>query len=188
MNNKSEKALEELAGRILHYEAKAAESVTQSTEDFVQGMKNENTTRKTKADVAHFRVWLHVRGIDTKIEKLAPAELDKHMASFFLEATKPDRSQYEPDSLTAIQGSLMRYLLENLYPFDLKTAAEFKHSRDVLASKRKLLKSEGKGNKRRKSDPFTSEEIAKLWEEKLLGAGKLYNIVMIFTIHVDLGL
>jgi hypothetical protein len=36
---------------------------------------------------------------------------------------------------------------------------EFHHCRELLTAKRKRLKSQGLGNKRRKADPFSSDDI-----------------------------
>ena len=46
---------------------------------------------------------------------------------------------------------------------------EFKHSRDVLMSKRKLLKQQGKGNRENKAEILSKDEINILYEKNLLG-------------------
>ena len=49
---------------------------------------------------------------------------------------------------------------------------EFYHSREVLAAKRKYLKLQGLENKRRKEDPFSSDNNDLLFRKKLFGTGK----------------
>ena len=53
---------------------------------------------------------------------------------------------------------------------------EFHHCRELLTAKRKRLKSQGLGNKRRKADPFSSDDIDLLFQKKLLGTGKFLKI------------
>ena len=52
---------------------------------------------------------------------------------------------------------------------------EFHHSREVLAAKRKHLTSRGLRNKRRKADPFSSDDIGLLFQKRLLVTGKFLN-------------
>ena len=58
------------------------------------------------------------------------------------------------------------------YSENLATSAVFSHSREVLESKMKQLKSLGKGNSPNKSQPLTPEEIDILYEKNLLGSGR----------------
>ena len=46
---------------------------------------------------------------------------------------------------------------------------EFKHPRDVLVSKRKMLRQQGGGNKERRADPFTQDGIEILYSKNVLG-------------------
>ncbi|XP_071157837.1 uncharacterized protein KIAA1958-like [Mytilus edulis] len=85
-------------------------------------------------------------------------------------AKKCDGGDYEPDTLKSIQGSKNRHLTEKRCNIDLIKDKEFKHSRDVLMFKRKLLRQSGKGNKPKKAEPLTKEEIDILYQKKLLGA------------------
>ncbi|VDH96491.1 Hypothetical predicted protein, partial [Mytilus galloprovincialis] len=79
-----------------------------------------------------------------------------------------DRKEYEPDSLKCIQSSIHIYLNEKSNISILKDK-EFAHSRNVLGAKRKALKGKGLGNKKRRADPFTSDEIDSLFNKNLLG-------------------
>ncbi|CAC5360214.1 unnamed protein product [Mytilus coruscus] len=53
---------------------------------------------------------------------------------------------------------------------------EFKHSRDVLTSKRKYLRQQGKGNRPNQADPITKEEIDMLYQKGLLGGGNAKSL------------
>ena len=46
---------------------------------------------------------------------------------------------------------------------------DFKMSREVLKSKRKELKSMGKGNRENRSEPLTAEEEETLWTKEVMG-------------------
>lgn len=134
-------------------------------------MKNANTKRKTKSDVNKFKTWLREQALSEEFEKMEPSKLDIELARFFLNVKKSDSNEFEPDTLRSFQGSINRYLSDKDYKANIILDAQFKHSRDVLASKRKLLKQKGLGNKRLRSDPFTQEEQKILWEKSILGTG-----------------
>ncbi|CAG2240035.1 unnamed protein product [Mytilus edulis] len=127
---------------------RAAEQMT--IDEFIDQMRNKNTSRKTNSD-----------------------ELDLLLARFFMTAKKCDGGDYEPDTLKSIQGSINRHLTEKHCNINLIKDKECKHSRVVLVSKRKLLRQNGKGNKPKKAEPLTKEEIDILYQKKLLGAGKI---------------
>jgi hypothetical protein len=100
-------------------------------------------------------------------------ELNMLLARFYLSVRTKLNREYEPDSLKIIQSSISRYLNEKRNINILKDK-EFQHSRDVIDAKRKELKGKGLGNKKNRSDPFTSEDIYSLYRQNLLGTGKLY--------------
>ena len=57
-------------------------------------------------------------------------------------------------------------------PYSIKDDSVFSHSKRVLESKRKSLKSQGKGNKKLKAEPLEKEDIMLMYERNVLGAGK----------------
>ena len=141
------------------------------TFNFVESMKNANTKAKTMSDLKKFNEWLLSVGEERSIETIAPEDLDLYMARFFLSIRKKNDKEYEPDSLKSYQSSLHRYLTEKKYNGNILTDESFKHSRDVLSSKRKALKQQGLGNKVLWADPFTDDEMNVLKTKKLLGKG-----------------
>ncbi|CAC5377808.1 unnamed protein product [Mytilus coruscus] len=147
---------------------RAAEQMT--TDEFIDQMRNKNTSRKTNSDVNKLKTWLSDQNELREFHKIPPQELDLLLARFFMTAKKCDGGDYEPDTLKSIQGSINRHLTEKHCNIDLIKDKEFKHSRDVLMSKRKLLRQNGKGNKQKKTEPLTKEEIDILYQKKLLGA------------------
>ena len=96
---------------------------------------------------------------------------------------------YEPDTLTGVQNSIDRHLKDLKIHVDIKKDETFSHSRRVLEAKRKELKGQGKGNKKNKAEPLDSDDIQKMYEKQVLGAGmfgiyknfKVPNVKILFT-------
>ena len=134
--------------------------------------QNPSTVRKTKAYVKKITDFLGEEQETRPVETIPPRELNMYLARFFLSVRKNNQSECEPDTIKAYQSSLQRYLNDRNYPESLLTGSSFKHSRDVLTSKRKALKQRGLWNKKNRAEPFTEEEISILFQKKLLGSGK----------------
>ena len=96
---------------------------------------------------------------------------------FTLSIKKTGGHDYEPDSLVSKFNSVGRYVRDKKPGTKMMTDEAFHHSREVLRAKCKELKSKGKGNKPRKSDPFSKDDIAKLKASKELSTGTLYIFV-----------
>lgn len=77
--------------------------------------------------------------------------------------------------MSGVQNSIDRHLKDLKINVDIKKHEAFSHSRRVLEAKRKDLKSQGKGNKKNRAEPLDSDEIQKLYEKQILGAG-MYSI------------
>jgi hypothetical protein len=108
---------------------------------------------------------------------IPPAELDKYIAMHLLAVRKVNTNtgqeeEYEPGSLTSKFNSISRHLRDRNYQVDIKTAHQFNHSRTVLTSKRKELKSTGLGNKSNKADIISESDMRALTAAKQLGIGK----------------
>ncbi|CAC5380626.1 unnamed protein product [Mytilus coruscus] len=170
-----EEVMNRLAQDVLEVEDRieerdrAAEQMT--TDEFIDQMRN--TSRKTNSDVSKLKTWLSDQNELREFHEIPPQELDLLLVRLFMTAKKCDGGDYEPDTLKSIQGSINRHLSEKHYNIDLIKDKEFKHSEDVLMSKRKLLRQSGKRNKHKKAEPLTKEEIDILYEKRFLGAGKI---------------
>ncbi|XP_061180197.1 zinc finger MYM-type protein 3-like [Saccostrea echinata] len=139
-----------------------------STENFVMNMRNPNTVRKTSTDVNKILTWLRSKNRNRDICDIPAAELNTYLAQFFMTVTKQNGEQYEPNTLKSIQCSINRFLAEKGSNLNIIEDREFKHSRDVLLSKRKLLRQQGKRNKDRRADPLTQNEIDILYSNNFL--------------------
>jgi hypothetical protein len=84
-------------------------------------------------------------------------------------------------TLTSIQYSIDRHLKEKKVNFSIRKDDRFSHSNQVLISKRKHLKAQGKGNLKAKAEPLTTEEFQKLRNKQLLGKG--YFILHVYYIR-----
>ena len=171
----AEQTLKSLADRLLALDDaidKRNLAITpEETHEYVNSMKNKNTVSKTKSDTKRVKDWLAGNGEDREMYEIPPNELNMLLAQMFLGLRTLKGDEYEPGTLESIQSSVMRHLADNHYPHNIKTDPIFKHSRNVLASKKKGLKQQGKGNKKNRTDPCTDEEMAILYEKSLLGDG-----------------
>ena len=181
-----ERCLESLSNRLLQIDSLIEEREDRfrdvsevETDRFIEDMKNNNTKRKTICDVKLLHSWMEAKlGDRRRAEFIPPSELDSVLARFFLSIRKPDLTEYEPESIKSKQLSISRYLKEQKYAYDIMMDPQFSHSRQCVFSKKKKLKQEGLGNKKRKADPFTEAEVQQLYFCGLLGRGKWINIII----------
>lgn len=131
---------------------------------FIRKQKSASTVRKTDKDVARFILYLRAKYEERNPEELDPRILDVHLSCYLKDLNKQDGGEYEPDSVTAVYGSLDRYLREKHYKASLMESSSFKNSRDMLEAKRKSLKALGKGNKPNQCFALTGDELESLWE------------------------
>lgn len=173
----AEKVIDALASRILDLEDRCVDvEACKSTNDFVESMRNNNTVQQTKSHIRLFTNWLATKQEMRAPKDIEPTQLDTYLAQFTLSIRKagnedighPSR-QYEPSSLVAMHNSVFRHLNSVSYGHNIKTSELFQHSRAVLAAKMKELKQLGKGNKPNAAQPFTSDELTKMFAMNLLG-------------------
>lgn len=155
----------------------------QETSEFVKNNRNKNTARKTEGNVKILYNWLtEVCTEARKLYEIPPPELNMYLARFFLSVRRPGGSEYEPETLRGYLGSFARHLRENGYQHNILELHS--HAREVLMSKRKQLKSQGKGNRKRKAEPLAHEDFIKLRESNQLGSGKFLYIVDVLFLEV----
>ena len=93
-----------------------------------------------------------------------------YLAKFVLSVRKVNQSECEPDTIKGYQSSIQRYLNSRDFPEGLLVRASFKQSQDVLWPKHNALKQMGPGNKKKRADSFTEDEI--ILQKKLHRSGK----------------
>jgi len=177
MCKKAEKIIDSLASRILDLENYEDDNATRQ---FVEKMTNSNTRQQTPSHMRLFSKWLNAKSEMRAPEQIEPKQLDIRIAQFFLTIRKegngdinhPSR-QYEPSTITATHSSMFRSLNSKDYGHNIKTSEFFRHSRDVKSSKMKEFKQLGKGSKPNAARPFTTDHIAMLYEQNILGTGLL---------------
>jgi hypothetical protein len=118
--------------------------------------------------------FLKLKNETRELHKIEPIELDPLLANFVLTVRKKDGGEYEPNSLRSIISSVDRKLKRMKYGFTIlgegaKNNDVFNLTRDAISAKQKVLKKQGKGNKPKKSQPLTDDEINMLYQKKLLG-------------------
>ena len=135
-----------------------------------------------------YRTWVKSTGEQRDITDIPPVSLDGLVGTYLKTAKfrgkNGEEKDYEPDSLTSIHRSIDRYLKQNGYQYSLITSKEFEVSKLVLETRRKELKSQGKGNRPNRADAITPAEEEKLWEKGQLGSSNpsaLQNTINFFN-------
>ena len=118
-------------------------------EETLKQAENKNTNRSTATWMKIWSSWAKSRNINVSIETMAPATLNEVLQKFYLEVSKQDGSEYEPDFLKIMQAALERHLSAHKYPYSLINSREFASSRAVLDAKAKQLRMHGKKKKSR---------------------------------------
>ena len=101
--------------------------------------------------------------------EIPPAELDSLLCNFYITAKKKDNTEYEPDTMSAFSLSIQRYLDDNCAEINILKDEEFKVSREVLKSKRRELRKQGKGNKPNATVALANEDIERIFGENQFG-------------------
>lgn len=104
-----------------------------------------------------------------KITEIPPAELDSLLCNFYITAKKKDNTEYEPDTMSAFSRSIQRYLDDNSAKINILKDEKFKVSSEVLKSKRRELRKQGKGNKPNATVALANEDIERIFDENQFG-------------------
>ena len=184
MSNQGERVMDGLTSKILAIDYKNMDRFREISEEeirkTIEDQKNANTKRKTKGDVKLFIDFLASKQELREPHNIPTKELDIFLSMFILAIRKKDGTEYEPDTLQSKLNSIRRHLLDGGYGSDINKATDFKQCQDVLTSKRKQLKSEGLGNKKRKAMPISDTEIGIFVEKGIIGLGSYYNMIISF--------
>lgn len=95
-------------------------------------------------------------------ESIPPAELDRHLATYFSIIKKHDGNEYEPASLRGMLCSIERYLRSRNYPISLTRDAEFLNTRNMLKEKQKILRELAKTEKSDKHESLATLAVQRL--------------------------
>ena len=139
---------------------------------YVSDGRNVNTTRKIRSGMQIFTTHLNTKhpAVDvTKLNTCPAVEMDRYLAGFLMELKKTNGDDYQPDTITSYQRSIGQGLREMGCPYDVVRDKEFKLTKEVLATKRKLLKRCGLGNRPNKARVLTDEQEEMLWTTGALG-------------------
>ena len=131
-----------------------------STDDIEQYIKNSipiNTTKQTNKWIVVYKQWAKLRNKEADIHTLPPFELDVILQSFYAEIKKQNGDDYEPNSLSAMQTSIDRYLKYNRYPHSILCNRDFATCRSVLEGKARFMRENGKGNRPNRAHSLTKE-------------------------------
>ena len=154
-------------------------SVTsEDVSNFVRDNENKKTAAKTKQHVKLVTEYFTSVGEDRDLHDIPPHDLDPLLSRFFLAVRQKNGKEYEPGTLRDILSSIQRHLNRQSYGILLTEDIRFQAMRETLRSKQKELKSQGLGNRAKKAEALTSEEVDMLYLHGQLGLsspGSLLN-------------
>ncbi|KAH3815113.1 hypothetical protein DPMN_143634 [Dreissena polymorpha] len=108
---------------------------------------------------------------------MPPKELDMNIARYYMSVKhNTTNKDLESWTLKGMQCSIKRYLSDKDFPHDIMTDKLFNISREMLRDKGVDLKEKGLGNRAKRADPFTRDEIQMIYQKQLLGSGKSRNL------------
>ena len=83
----------------------------------------------------------------------------------------PDYNDYEPSTIRSIFSSIERHLKTKSYSKSLRLmiGLEFSKLREVIKTKQKLLKAQGRGNLPNRAQALTDDDVDKLWQSSEMG-------------------
>ena len=120
------------------------------------GQQSVETVGKTKREAKAFQTWLDGQreAVGLPMAKIDPKRLNILLWRYLLNKRKKDGEEYKPSSLAGTFSSINRFLELSSYPVPLMGTEDFKMAGEVLASKKKDLKANGKGNRPNKVTIF----------------------------------
>ena len=145
------------------------EDIVVRAKRFIEAQEKRNTSVCTDRDVRNFREFLQAKFELRAIEDIEPNELDIYLSEYYMDAKKAGGGEYEPETLQMRKSSLNRYLRKAGYPHDLNDTTLFNMSNQMLAAKKKSLKSKGQGNRPYASRAVTNAEEDTLWVQQQFG-------------------
>ena len=91
--------------------------------------------------------FLKTKDEDREIEDISAVELNEYISQFIISVRAKDGTEHEPTSLRSLIASFERNLKKKGYSSSTINDLVFEKTREVLQSKQKQMKKQGKGNK-----------------------------------------
>ena len=119
-------------------ESKRFSKVTEEDKaKFRKQQMNTNTVKKTRHDVNVLKEYMKFIEESRLIKDIPAKELNSLLEDFFMCVKKSDGTQFEPNSLRGILGSIHRHLQEEGY-VNIMTAEQFQGMRNIISAKNKV--------------------------------------------------
>lgn len=155
---------------------------------FIASEVNKNTKKKTDLDMKKVRDFFQcVLKENRPLESIPPVQLNKLLCIFFMNVRNNHGKEYEPATIRNMACSIDRYLKSKDYGKQLTTSVEFSKVMEVIKSKQKKLKREGKGNLEKRADAVSDKDIDKLYDVGQLGSHNpdslLRTVWFLNTVH-----
>ena len=142
----------------------------------INELRNPNTMRKFDLAFKHFSQWMETKENPSSLQGISemdPVLLDRFLGAFLIGLRGTDKSgrvfEYEPDTLSSYLRGIAKKLELAGYGHDIFKYSIFKTTQNVLASQKRSLKQQGKGNKPNRADVVSLADKEKLWELGVMG-------------------
>lgn len=164
------------------------DNINQQAISFVDTNVPENTLKKANQSANLFKKYLASLNENRDVIEIEKSELAKYVNGWIM-SMKPSKStkmELEPSTINSYFKGLDRYLRDRNYTDSLRNEPEFQLVMKVLETKRKVLKSQGYGNRPNRCDSLDDCEIDLLWEKGIFGYTSAKQVQ--YTIFYYLGL
>ena len=131
-----------------------------SVEEFFSEQENPNTLKnKTQRDVRLLLSFLQMKDDERNIEDIPVDELTEYICQFIISGRTKDRNEYKPTSLQSLAPSFEGHLKKKTYSVSIMNDLVFEKTRNILQSKQRQLKKQGKSEKPNASVALTSDKL-----------------------------
>ena len=97
------------------------------------------------------------------METYCPQALDSLLNKFYIKIRMKDGTHFKPHLLRVMQAAIDHYLCHKNYPVSIITSREFTKLQETLDAKAKQLRSQGKGKRSNKAQPYSETDKEIFW-------------------------
>ena len=136
---------------------------------FISDQVPESTKKKTKSDMKKFFDFLQSKNEKRRLLHVSSIEMNAFLCEFFMCLNKEDRTPFEPSTYKGIRHSIERHLKEIGYPEHDLNCPCYEKLRATINTKGAIAKAAGKGNRRNRAMPLSTEDEDRIWESGAFG-------------------
>ena len=135
-----------------------------SVAQFILQQKNKQMLSKPRRDVGLLSKFVKSKQENRKVEEMHPQDF---LSEFIVTVKRKYGGDYEPSCLRGFIGSFNRHLKKVKYSKSI--VKEFEQTRKPADARCKLLKKEGRENRRFAAEAISDDKVNVLYENNILG-------------------